>query len=75
MQLAIWDNWAWQDALIVAAIVLVAYLLVMWVAALVWTYRDVQARSRDPITQNICLLLVVVFNLPGGYAAGFFVAA
>lgn len=65
MLLAIWDDVAWQDALIVAVIVLVAYLLVMWIAALVWTYRDAQARTRDPFTQNICLLLVVIFNLPG----------
>jgi hypothetical protein len=65
MQLAIWDSLAWQDALIVAGILFGAYLLVMWIAALVWTYRDVQARTRDPFTQNICLLLVVVFNLPG----------
>ena len=35
MLLAIWDNVGWQDALIVAVIVLVAYLLVMWIAALV----------------------------------------
>lgn len=65
MALAIWDSFAWQDALVVAGIIVVSYLLVMWIAAIVWTYRDAQSRSRDPFTQNIGLLLVLIFNLPG----------
>ncbi len=65
MMLAIWDSGAWQDLLVVAGIVVGAYLLVMWIAALVWTYRDAQSRTRDPFTQNIGLLLVLVFNFPG----------
>jgi hypothetical protein len=65
MVLAIWDDGVWQDSTRVGTIGLVAYLLVLWVAALVWTYRDVASRSRDPYTQGIALLLVVVFNLPG----------
>ena len=65
MTLAIWDSFAWQDALVVAGIIVVAYLLVMWIAAIVWTYRDAQSRSRDAFTQNIGLLLVLIFNLPG----------
>ena len=43
MLLAIWDDGVWQDAARVASIVTVAYLLVMWVAALVWVYRDIEA--------------------------------
>lgn len=65
MALAMWDSFAWQDLLVVAGIVVAAYLLVMWIAALVWTYRDAQSRTRDPFTQNIGLLLVLIFNLPG----------
>jgi hypothetical protein len=63
--LAIWDDGVWQDALAVAVIILVAYLLVMWVAALVWVYRDIIARTRDKATHAISVLLVAVFNLPG----------
>ena len=63
--LAIWDDGGWQDAARIAVIVLVAYLLVMWIAALVWTYRDISARTRDPFTQAISVLMVVFFNLPG----------
>lgn len=65
MTLAIWNSLAWQDMAIAAGIIVGAYLLVMWIAALVWVYRDAQSRSRDPFTQSIGLLLVFVFNLPG----------
>jgi len=53
------------DLALVAIIGLVAYLLVLWVAALVWTYRDAVARTSDTFTQTIALVLVVVFNIPG----------
>lgn len=57
------DNWQALGAL--AAIVAGAYLLVLWIAALVWTYRDVQDRTRDQATQVISVLLVLIFNFPG----------
>ena len=47
------DNW--QAYAIVAAIAAVAYLLVLWIAALVWTYRDVQERTRDNLRRIILL--------------------
>jgi len=57
------DNW--QTPATLAAIVLIAYLLVMWIAALVWTYRDISSRTGDAFTQAMSLGMVVVFNLPG----------
>jgi hypothetical protein len=65
MLLAIWDDGVWQDALTIAVIIMVAYLIVMWIAALVWTYRDIASRTRDPLTQTVSVLTVLVFNLPG----------
>ncbi|HZP57473.1 MAG TPA: zinc ribbon domain-containing protein [Dehalococcoidia bacterium] len=65
MLLAIWDGDGWKTLLLIAAIILTAYLIVMWIGALVWTYRDVQARTRDPFTHGISVLLVLLFNLPG----------
>jgi hypothetical protein len=65
MLLAIWDDGVWQDAAVVAAIIAVAYVAIMWIAALVWTYRDIAARTRDPFTQTVSVLTVLVFNLPG----------
>ncbi len=42
-----------------------AYLLAVWISLIVWTFRDVRARSRDLFAQLLSLLLVVVFNVPG----------
>jgi hypothetical protein len=38
---------------------------VLWVAAVVWTYRDIASRTRDPFSQTVALVLVLVFSLPG----------
>ncbi len=65
MLLAVWSDGTWQVSAVIAVVVLVAYLLVMWIGALVWTYRDIQARTRDPFTHAIAVLVVLVFNLPG----------
>lgn len=55
----------WGDVATVAVILAVAYLLVLWVAAIVWTYRDIASRTRDTFSQTVALVLVLVFNLPG----------
>lgn len=65
MLLAVWDDGLSSDLVRIAIIGAVAYILVLWVAALVWTYRDIAARTRDTLTQTISLVLVLVFNLPG----------
>lgn len=65
MMLAIWDDGETQRWVTLAVIAITAYVLVLWVAALVWTYRDINSRSRDPMMQGVALLIVFVFNLPG----------
>jgi RNA polymerase subunit RPABC4/transcription elongation factor Spt4 len=39
--------------------------LVLWFASILWVYRDIQARSQDPITQAIGVGIAVVFPLVG----------
>jgi hypothetical protein len=56
---------AWETAAQIAIVVGVAYVLVLWVAAVVWVYRDISSRSRDPFSQVIGLVLVIFFSLPG----------
>jgi RNA polymerase subunit RPABC4/transcription elongation factor Spt4 len=46
-------------------IVAIAYILVLWLSAVVWTYRDVKTRTLDPVSQSVATLLVGLFNLPG----------
>ncbi|MDO8674481.1 MAG: zinc ribbon domain-containing protein [Dehalococcoidia bacterium] len=42
-----------------------AYLVALWFSLVVWTFRDVRARSRDIILQFMSVLLVLIFSLPG----------
>lgn len=42
-----------------------AFLAALWISLVVWTYRDVRARARDPLVQTLAALLVAVLNLPG----------
>lgn len=42
-----------------------AFLAALWVSVVVWTYRDVRSRARDPLVQTLAALLVAVLNLPG----------
>src|SRR5512143_1795924 len=42
-----------------------AFLAALWVSLVVWTYRDIRARARDPLVQTLSALLVAVLNLPG----------
>lgn len=42
-----------------------AFLVALWISLIIWTYRDIRARSRDPLVQILAALLVAVINLPG----------
>src|SRR5712692_10345147 len=42
-----------------------AYFLAVWISLVIWTYRDVRARTRDLFLQVLSVALVAVFNLPG----------
>lgn len=42
-----------------------AFVAALYVGLIVWTARDIRARSRDMLAQIMAILLVAVFNLPG----------
>ncbi len=42
-----------------------AFLAALWVALIVWTYRDIRARARDRLVHILAALLVALLNLPG----------
>ncbi len=42
-----------------------AYVAAFWFCLVVWTFRDVQKRTRDVLVQVLATLLVLLFNLPG----------
>lgn len=49
----------------VAIALLGAYVTALWFSLVVWTFRDIQKRTRDLIVQVLATLLVLLFNLPG----------
>lgn len=41
------------------------YLFAVWLGLVIWTWRDVRARSREVFLQWLSVLMVVFFNIPG----------
>src|SRR3972149_5591169 len=42
-----------------------AFLAALWIALVIWSYRDIRGRARDPLIQILSALLVAVLNVPG----------
>ncbi len=42
-----------------------AFLTALWLALVIWTWRDIRARARDQLSQILAVLVVAVLNLPG----------
>lgn len=42
-----------------------AFLLALWASLIYWTYRDAQARLRDPMRRVLAVLVSVVLFIPG----------
>lgn len=42
-----------------------AFLTALWLGLLIWTYRDIRARTQDPLIRILAVLVVAVLFLPG----------
>ena len=40
------------------------YLVALWLSLIIWTFRDMQGRTRDVISIALSTLLVGVFTFP-----------
>ena len=60
-----WPGGSPENTALIVAIVVGAYFIALWFAAVVWTVRDIHSRTRDPVTQIVFALLVLAFNFPG----------
>jgi len=60
-----WPGGSWQDTIKLFAAVVITYIVVLWIAGLIWVYRDIRDRSRDPFYHAIAVFMVLAFNLPG----------
>jgi RNA polymerase subunit RPABC4/transcription elongation factor Spt4 len=42
-----------------------AFLAALWLSLVFWTYRDIKARARDPLSRILAVLIVAVLFIPG----------
>jgi len=49
----------------IAMALLGAYVAALWFCLVVWTFRDIQKRTRDVVVQVLATALVALFNVPG----------
>lgn len=42
-----------------------AFLAALWLSLILWTYRDIRGRARDPLVRVLAILVVAILFLPG----------
>jgi len=50
-----------QPFIIMFAALFAAFLTAVWVSVIIWTFRDIRARSRDVFAQILATLMVLLF--------------
>lgn len=53
------------DTILLIAAFFGAFLSALWLSLVIWTFRDMRARSRDVFAQVLAALVVAVLTLPG----------
>ncbi len=54
-----------NDILLFATIFIAVIIASFWLAIVMWAYRDMRSRSRDPLAQMLVAILVFLLNVPG----------
>lgn len=42
-----------------------AFLVALWLSLVIWTYRDIRSRARDPLMRVLAVIVVALLFLPG----------
>ncbi len=61
----IFDPTLMSSILLIATAFGGAFLAALWLALVIWTWRDIRSRARDPLAQALAVLVVAALNLPG----------
>jgi RNA polymerase subunit RPABC4/transcription elongation factor Spt4 len=54
-----------SDYILLVVAFLGAFVSALWLSLIIWTYRDMRARSRDLFAQILAALVVAALTLPG----------
>lgn len=60
-----WPGGSWQATARLVAFIVGGYLFVLWLASVLWVYRDIRSRTRDPISQFTGVAIATAFPLVG----------
>ena len=60
-----WPGGDWQTTAKLAAVLVGGYLFLIWIASILWAYRDIRGRTRDPVSQLIGVSIVTAVPLVG----------
>lgn len=59
------DPTALGDVVLILTAWAAAFIVALWLALIFWTYRDIKARARDPLSRILAVLVVAILFLPG----------
>lgn len=58
-----WPGGDWQATARLVSTLVGGYLIVLWATSVLWVYRDIRARTRDPVSQLTAVAISIVFPL------------
>jgi RNA polymerase subunit RPABC4/transcription elongation factor Spt4 len=61
----VFDPVTLKNIILVSAGFAAAFLAALWLSLLLWAFRDIRKRSRDPLLRILAVLVVAVLFLPG----------
>jgi len=59
------DPFALDNILIILTAWGAAFLAALWLSLVIWTFRDIRVRTRDPMMRILAILVVAILFLPG----------
>ena len=60
-----WPGGDWQATARMGGTIVGGYLVVIWLASVLWVYRDIRSRTRDPISHVTAVVIALAFPFIG----------
>lgn len=60
-----WPGGDWQATARLGGTLAGGYVALIWLASVLWVYRDISSRTRDPVSQTVSVAIAVVMPLIG----------
>ena len=60
-----WPGGDWQATARIVGLIVGSYVFLIWIASVLWAYRDIRGRTRDIASQVIAMSLIVLLPLVG----------